>query len=186
MIYFKSKSKVDGNEIDFKKEFGLAKLFLETMKKTDFKANEYFLVTADSVDELSRFMVQFKQDFFIKVSGDMFDYYRINENILPKERLILNGARSKAIMNFAEKIKNEVKASHYEIHFSEDGFILTLEKDNQKISYNCSYNLDIISSFVYDREKKIGVDIELARSYYVIANEIFRRQRYYYKKGKNK
>jgi len=186
MIYFKAKSKATGQEVDFSKDFSNAKLFLETLPRNNFKENEYFLITADSVDELSRFMVQFKSEFFIKVSGEMFDYHKINEHISPKERLVLNGARSKAIINFAEKIKAQIKAKEFELFFAEDSFDLIFEKDNQKISYTCSYNLDIISSFVYDREKKMGVDIELARSYYVIANEVFRRQRYYYKKGKIK
>ena len=169
MIYFKAKGKKDGGVIDFKKDFSGAKLFVETISKNDFKVNEYFVATADSADELSRFMVQFKPELFIRVSGEVFDYYRINENVPQKERLILNGARSKAIMTFAEKIRAQIKANTLEIHFSEDTFTLILEKDNQKISYTCSYNLDIISSFVYDLERKVGVDVELARSYYVIA-----------------
>ena len=186
MIYLKIKDKKQGINTDIKQEFIEAKHFLETLHRDNFRLNDYFLVGADSDDEQNRFMSLFNKEYFIKQNAEPFDYFLVNKGLKKSERLILNGARTQTIMNFSNKIMKEIGASTFSVVFSYDCFDLSYQKDNQKIAFTCSYNLEIISSFVYDKERKVGVDIEVARSYHTIANEIFRKQRYYYKNGKNK
>lgn len=186
MIYLRIKDKESGSELDIKKEFGEARAFLENLDRENFRLNQYFLIGADTEDEQNRLMAMFNPLYFIKQVAEPFDYFLVNKKIKKSERLAVNGARTKTIMTFAEKIRKEVGANNLSVSFYHDCFDLVLEKGNQKIAYTCSYNLEIISSFVYDLERKVGVDIELARSYYTIANEILRRQRHYYKKGRAK
>jgi hypothetical protein len=186
MIYLKIKDKKQGIDTDIKQDFIQAKHFLETLHRDNFRLNDYFLVGADSDDEQNRFMSLFNPAYLIRQNAEPFDYFLVNKGLKKSERLILNGARTQTIMKFSDKIMREIGASAFSVAFSHDCFDLSFEKDNQKIAYTCSYNLEIISSFVYDKDKKVGVDIEVARSYYTVANEILRKQRYYYKNGKNK
>lgn len=188
MIYLLRRTKEGRKEQRHILPFNEAKLFVEGIKSMDFKAADFLLLGADTPETLKSFMAQFHKDLFIKApeEEDIFDFYFINSKIPKQERLILNGAKTKAIMGFCEKIRKKIQANNYELYFGYDHFNITFNKEGESIMITCSYELDILNSFAYDEEKKVKVEIDKARSYVVLANEVLRRQRSYYKRGKTK
>lgn len=188
MIYLLRRTKERKREERHDLPFNEAKLFVEGIRAQDFKVSDYLLLGADTPETLKSFMAQFRKDLFIKsVEEDaMFDFYMVNPSIPKQERLILNGAKTKSIMDFSEKIRKKIGAENYELYFGYDHFNITFNKKGESFMITCSYELDILNSFAYDEEKKVKVEIEKARSYVLLANEVLRRQRSYYKRGKKK
>lgn len=188
MIYLLRRTKEGRKEEKHTLPFNEAKLFVEGIRAMDFKFADFLLLGAETPEMLKSFMSQFHKDLFIKAPEDegIFDFYFISPKIPKQERLILNGAKTKSIMGFSEKIRKKIGAENYELYFGNDHFNITFNKKGESIMLTCSYELDILNSFAYDEEKKVKVEIEKARSYVLLANEVMRRQRSYYKKGKTK
>jgi hypothetical protein len=188
MIYLLRRTKERAKEERHDLPFNEAKLFIEGIRAQEFKLADYLLLGADTPETLKSFMAQFNKDLFIPTTeaDGFFEFFLINASVPKQERLILNGAKTKAIMGFCEKIKKKIGAENYELYFGYDHFNITFNKKGESIMLTCSYELDILNSFAYDEDKKVKVEIEKARSYVVLANEVLRRQRSYYKKGKTK
>jgi hypothetical protein len=188
MIYLLRRTKERKAEERHNLPFNEAKLFVESIRAQDFKVSDFLLLGADTPETLKSFMAQFQKNLFIKSAeeDEMFDFYIINPSVPKQERLVLNGAKTRAIMSFSEKIRKKISAENYELYFGYDHFNITFNKKGESIMITCSYELDILNSFAYDEDKKVKVEIDRARSYVVLANEVLRRQRSYYKKGKTK
>jgi hypothetical protein len=155
---------------------GQTKYFICKLGPKNFKINEYLILGSDNKSELDEVFSLFVPNMFIKMDYEMIDAYKINDKIDKQNRLSNFGASINSILNFKQKIKNEINGT-VDIYFFQNDFEIYITTNEVKAKVICNYLLEILDIFLLnDSNYNNAQEIKL------VINRIFRKQRYYYKK----
>lgn len=185
MIYVLRSSKRSQNEHVSKLSVLETIVFLSKLDYVDFKVNRFYVLGADSEVELNQLLSNFVPEYFVK-EEQTFDRYLVNETINKRNRVSPNRARHLSILRFKEKIEKAINhGATISFNFNDSDFDIIVLVEEQKLKIKCSYKLEVNNGYVYDVKTSDFVDIQKNNKIIKIVNEIFRKQRYYYR-GKEK
>lgn len=160
-------------------------VLLNKLDYVDFKVNRYYVLGADSPEELTQLLSNFVPEYFVK-EEQTFDRYLVNEAINKRNRVSSNRARHLSIIRFKEKIEKSIgNGAKISFVFHDIDFDILVIVEDQKLKIKCSYKLEVNNGYVYDVKTSDFVDIQKNNKIIKIVNEVFRKQRYYYR-GKDK
>jgi len=184
MIYINKVSKKTNKQEALTLSYSKAREYLESLRPQDFLYQDYFLLGTDDENEKKSLFNYFTEEFFIETKTEMFDMFKVNPNVSKKDRLRNNQIKVNAIKKFSEKIKEKLYGEEVSYILGPDTFEILVKKNKFVYEITCSYKLDILNIFVLDEINNTSYSSNEVHNINKTVNEIFRKQRYYYKKGK--
>lgn len=161
--------------------------YLLKLENQDLLLNHIFLV--DTYDgEVESIRGYFREDFFIEEEHEIFDkIYKLNPLITKSQRT--TKMKTGAVLKFVNKIRNKLpfKFETIDVDFKGESFdiIIKMPDKDMTIIVSCSYNLEILSTFIsidVEKDEKLLIDYTKQQEVFSVINKVFRNQRYYYKK----
>jgi len=181
MIYILRSSKRSQKENLEKVSVLDAIVILNKLDYVDFKVNRFYVLGADTPEELNQLLSNFVKEYFIKET-QTFDRYLVNEKISKRNRVSSNRARHLSILRFKDKIQKAINnGATISFNFYDNDFDIIVLVEEQKLKIKCSYKLEVNNGYVYDVKTSDFVDIQKNNKIIKIVNEVFRKQRYYYR-----
>jgi uncharacterized protein YeeX (DUF496 family) len=180
------RSKKTGKEMREVLSSAKAKEYLSQIEATEFKLTDYFLLGADSPEEIKGIIQFFSEEYLVLLKdSDIVEVYSVNPEVRKPNRIRDNRVRVRAIQNFAEKIKQRLYGESVSYILGLDHFEIIIKKNKFTYEITCSYTLDVLNIFVLDELNNTSYSAKEVHDISKNVNDIFRKQRYYYKKGKS-
>lgn len=179
MIYIIQKSKKTNRAKKITFDVDEAKKFLYRLTPKNFLVDRYVIVGAEPENELLNLFSFFNKDYFILSNENGFETYVVNENVIKNDRIKMLGINLDSIEKFCKKIEKVIPDSQViSTNFGEtfDLYILSVMGDMKLV---CNYNLEIKERYIMGTEGL--VDVSSTDFIVKKVNEIFRKQRYYYR-----
>lgn len=185
MIYILQETKKTKRKTQHKTILSEAKKFLYALDQSSFLSNKFYVFSADTDNEIRKLLNYFNDDFLIKTNYNGFEAFIVNPSIKKTDRLSTKGARVSSIEGFILKIKMILPEYVPDVIFENENFHIILKKFNEELKFVCSYELEIEQFLGKYTQDDSYVDLIDYDHVYSKINELFRNQRYYYrKKGK--
>jgi len=160
-----------------------AKKFLYQLRKAGASVrSDFFVVSGDFAGEVEAITNYFSPKFLTTVQRGFFDVLRVEQDLPRAERLNNAGATPTALERFRLKIIKEIPDAEITFTYSEKMFEILLVRGQEKTKLLYNYALAPLAKLVYSDTAGRFVNIEGASGIALKINEIFRKQRYYYKK----
>jgi hypothetical protein len=181
MIYVKRISKYTGLEKTLRMNISDAKMFIYDLDRNKQKYSTYILAGTDTIEELNELKEYFSDKVFEKVDDNIFEVYKMLENVRKQDKLKNVKITPTTINNIIEKIKNEVPELVQTFLLTTNGFNLFAKFGERLLIVKLNYNLEI-EDFAVEKNLELENDIpkEIIEAKRKI-NGILSKQRYYYK-----
>ena len=175
MIYLLSTSKKSNKECRTRLPVADTIEFLLELDRRRFRTTSFTVLSSDTVEELRQVFDYFNPDYFIKKSQGIFDVYNLNEELLKEERTLKNGIKFRAVNRFKKKIRDKFKNGIVNFKTFSNYFEITVEIGSLRVvmEFDYTFTLTVDKSQYETQEEKAVV---------TTVNDIFRKQRYYYRK----
>jgi hypothetical protein len=184
MIYILQETQKTKKKTQHKLLLSESKKFLYDLDQSNFISNKFYVFSADTDNEIKKLLNYFNDDFLIKTNYNGFEAFIVNPSIKKTDRLSTKGARVSSIQSFVSKINVILPEYIPNVYFENENFHIILKKFGEELKIICSYDLEI-ERFLGKNTDDSYVDLIDHENVYSKINELFRNQRYYYrKKGK--
>ncbi len=180
MIYIIQKSKKSSRRTEIKLDVSEAKEFLYEIDARRFRLNEYMVYSSDEASEIEQIIDYFHPDYLCEKNDDIVSVLAVNEDISKYNRLRNQGASIKSVKNFRDKIQNELPESEVSVMFNTNNFEVLIQYEKRDLKIVCNYQLVILKAFALNKDWEF-VDISENDEIVKVVNNIFRKQRYYYR-----
>lgn len=179
MITILRKSKKTDRQAKYEMSFNSAIEYVNNIESRDFRLNDFYVFSGSTYEEMQELKEYFVDEYFEEYDYGAYNVFKLNGNVNKKDRFISPGISIQSVFNFRDKIEEILSAQEVTVIFNKETFEIYIYTIIGDIKLVCDYYLNILESYGYNNGE--FVNIGKSDTMVKVVNELFKKQRYYYK-----